>query len=455
MATFGRKKIITTYKEINENNIADVLAKSYSIHLENLTAINNLYNYYRGNQEILSRVKAVRSDHNAKIVENHAFEIANFIAGYLLAKPIQYIANGDVNVDKLAKYNAYVVNTLKESQDMVLAKDRSICGTGYRISLPLDDVNQPFEAYVLSPKNTFVVYGSSIGNKALIGCTYHAETNKNNVEEIIIEAYTKDYYYKFNNTTSVLVDKKPHTMGEIPIIEYPLNEERIGSFEPVITMLDAINLIDSDRVNAITQFVQAFLVFKNVEVNEKLVKDLKDLGAIQIADNGEIQASVSYITQELNQSQVQTFKDDMLQTIYKIVGMPQQNSGGGGDNGIAVIYKDGWTEVEAKMRPNELAFKDSERQFLKLSLAFTKTMTKGKVDLDPSLIEIKFTRSNYENIAQKVDAFVKLMSLNNIDPLLAYQVVGLFSDPEQAYQKSQKFIKGNPVTENEKGTENK
>lgn len=454
MATFGRKKIITTYTEINENNIADVLAKSYSIHLENLTAINNLYNYYRGNQEILSRVKAVRSDHNAKIVENHAFEIANFIAGYLLAKPIQYIANGDVNVDKLAKYNAYVVNTLKESQDMVLAKDRSICGTGYRISLPLDDVNQPFEVYVLSPKNTFVVYGSSIGNKALIGCTYHTETIENGKEEVIIEAYTKDYYFKFNNTTNMVVKSEPHTMGEIPIIEYPLNEERIGSFEPVITMLDAINLIDSDRVNAITQFVQAFLVFKNVEVNEKLVKDLKDLGAIQIADNGEIQASVSYITQELNQSQVQTFKDDMLQTIYKIVGMPQQNSGGGGDNGIAVIYKDGWTEVEAKMRPNELAFKDSERQFLKLSLAFTKTMTKGKVDLDPSLIEIKFTRSNYENIAQKVDAFVKLMSLNNIDPLLAYQVVGLFSDPEQAYQKSQKFIKKNPVTKNEKGTEN-
>ena len=145
------------------------------------------------------------------------------------------------------------------------------------------------------------------------------------------------------------------------------------------------------------------------------------------------------------------FKDDMVQTAYKIVGMPISNAGSGGDTGISVIYKDGWTEVEAKMRPNELAFKESERTFLRLALSFTKTMTMGIINLKVNDIEIKFTRSNYENIAQKVDAFTKIMSLDNVAPILAYQVSGLFNDPEQAWAVSEEYIKSKP---NEKGTDN-
>lgn len=440
MATFGRQKIFTNYKEINDNNIVDVLLKSFAIHLSNAIQIEHLYAYYKGNQEILRRVKQLRPDHNAKVVENHCFEIANFIAGYLLAKPIQYVARSkDLDINQLTTFNNYLVDLSKESQDMTLAKDRSICGTGYRIGLP-NELNgeTPFKAFVLSPKSTFVVYSSAVGNEPLLGCTYYKE-NTNGQEQTIIEAYSKDAFYRFNQSGKAIISKKPHTMGAIPIIEYPLNDERIGSFEIVECIQDCLNLLDSDQTNAITQFVQSLLVFKNIEVTKEVVESLKELGAIQISDNGEIQADIKYITQELNQTQVQTFKQYLKDTMYKIVGMPQQNSGSGGDNGIAVIYKDGWTEVEAKMRPNELAFKDSERQFLKLVLSFTQTMTKSKINIKASQIEIKFTRSNYENIAQKVDAFTKMIAQEKVAPILAYQTTGLFNDPEQACLTSEEY----------------
>ena len=454
MATFGRTKIYTNYQSVDDSNIIDILRNSFAIHMGNQVQIEHLYAYYKGNQAILRRVKKLRPDHNAQVVENHCFEIANFIAGYLLAKPIQYVARSkDLDVNQLSRFNDYVLETAKDSQDMILAKDRSICGTGYRIALPLNS-EQPFKTHVLSPKYTFVVYSSGIGNEALLGCTYYKE-KINGSDHVIIEAYSKDTFYRFDNTLIQVVEAKEHTMGFIPIIEYPLNEERIGSFEVVECLQDTINLLDSDQTNAITQFVQSLMVFKNIEVSKEMLEMLKDMGAINISDNGEVEAKIEYITQELNQTQVQTFKQYLKDTMYKIVGMPQQNSGGGGDNGIAVIYKDGWTEVEAKMRPNELSFKESERQFLKVVLSFTKTMTKGAVDIKANQVEIKFTRSNYENVAQKVDAFAKMMALPNVAPILAYQTTGLFNDPEQACLVSEQYVASQPKGVNENENANK
>lgn len=443
MASFGRAKIYTNYSEVNDDNIVGILRNAFAVHLGNAVQIEHLYAYYKGNQAILRREKKIRPDHNTKVVENICFEIANFIAGYLLAKPIQYVARSkDLDLNKLSLFNDYVMATPKESQDMKLAKDRSICGTGYRIGLPLDS-DQPFKTYVLSPKSTFVVYSSGVGNEALLGCTYYTQ-KVDGVDHVIIEAYSKTTFYRFDNYTRLIIKTEAHTMGAIPIIEYPLNDERIGSFEIVELIQDTINLLDSDQANAITQFVQALMVFKNIEIKKEMLDMLKEMGAVQIKDNGEVEADIKYITQELNQTQVQAYKQYLKDTAYKIAGLPQQNSGGGGDNGIAVIYKDGWTEVEAKMRPNELAFKESEKQFLELVLSFTKTMTKSNVDISANQLEIKFTRSNYENVAQKVDAFSKMIALPNVAPILAYTTTGLFNDPEQACLLSEKYVASQP-----------
>ena len=50
--------------------------------------------------------------------------------------------------------------------------------------------------------------------------------------------YTENRYYLVDG--DILVESKPHALDMIPIIEYPGNNARLGSFEIVLPLLDAL-----------------------------------------------------------------------------------------------------------------------------------------------------------------------------------------------------------------------
>ena len=173
-----------------------------------------------------------------------------------------------------------------------------------------------------------------------------------------------------------------------------------------------------------------------------MLSKLKELGAINIKQNGEIEANVSYLTQELNQEQTETLISSMYQQVLTICGMPSKNnSGGAGSNtGAGVIIANGWSEAETRANDTELVFTESERAFLKLILYISRTMTTNKLDLKLSDIDIKFTRRNYENIWQKAQVLDLLLKNPKVAPRLAFEVCGLFQDVETAYQESQEYF---------------
>ena len=440
----GRKKIFTNFREITAENIVSILTTAYTTFASNLVDIQYLYNYYKGIQPILGRVKKVRPEIKNMIVENHAYQIVQFKTGYLLEKPVQYVARKDsTDANGLIQYNDYLVFENKESKDKEIVNDRAICGVAYRLALPVkvgEVSDSPFHIYTIDPQKAFVVYSSDIGEEPLLGVIILTE-RVDNEDVVYLQAYTKDKFYKVNYNDSILVEEKSHSIGYIPLIEYPNNAERLGAFEVVLPLLDAINTIQSNRVDAIEQFIQAIMVFKNVDIDKQMLEDLKELGAISVSDSGEVKANVEYLQQELKQSEVQRLKDDMVEVVYKICGIPDNKGSGGGDTGVATIVRDGWTEAEARAQEDELSFKNSERQFIKLTLSYCKTLTYGKVNITSADIDIKFTRRNYENLTQKVNALVLMLQNGKIAPRLAFEICGLFADSEEAYKQSEEYLK--------------
>ena len=78
------------------------------------------------------------------------------------------------------------------------------------------------------------------------------------------------------------------------------------------------------------------------DIKEEEIRKLKELGAIKLKDaSKELKANVRYLTQELNQTQVQTLVNYMYSIVLKIVGIPSQSDGNTGDssNNGAVILK--------------------------------------------------------------------------------------------------------------------
>ena len=82
-------------------------------------------------------------------------------------------------------------------------------------------------------------------------------------------------------------------------------------------------------------------------------------------------------------------------------------------------------------------FKKSEKSFLKLLLRICRDL--GDLDLKLSAVDIRFTRRNYENIAEKANVLTTMLSNPKIAPILAFTHCGMFSDPQVAYTMSMEY----------------
>lgn len=434
----GRRVIKSGVTEITKENVVDVLQKALNVHYLNSSEIDYLWEYYKGNQPILNRVKDVRPEICNKIVENRANEIVAFKVGYLCGEPIQYVGrNGkEETTNAITLLNELMFAEDKSSKDQQIVEWQMICGTAFRLVLPDSKEGEdeaPFEIFTLDPRETFVVYSNQIGNKPLMAVKYCKDSD---TQITTYSVYTKNQYFLIEDT--IVKDVKPHALGMIPIFEYPANNARMGAFEVVLPLLDTINLIASNRMDGMEQLIQAFIKFINCDISKEEYEEFLELGAIKVKSVDGQAADVGVVTTELNQSQSQTFKDDCYNAVLTICGMPNRNGGTStSDTGAAVLLRDGWSLAEARAKDSEHMFKSSEKQMLKLVLRICSTLSDLKLKL--SEIELKFTRRNYENIQSKSQVLDTMLKNNKIHPLLAFEHSGMFTDPESAYTLSMKY----------------
>jgi len=435
---FGRRMITTDETEVTIGNVVAILRKALLTHWKNRNEIEYLWNYYKGRQPILSRQKCIRPEIKNMIVENRANEIVSFKSGYLMGEPLQYVSRGNAEniADAINQLNEFVFAEEKPAKDKELADWFHICGTSFRMVLPDEEGREddsPFEIYTLDPRNTFVVYHNGLGNKPLLGVKYVVD--ENGVTHY--SCYSEHEFFEIVESRVVKYDT--HILGDIPIIEYPLNLARIGAFELVIPLLDAINLTDSNRLDGVEQFIQALMLFHNVDISSEDYKKLREEGAIKFKDiDPQLKAEVSYLINNLNQGETQTLVDHMYEVVLTICGMPNRNGGSStSDTGSAVIMRDGWSAAEARAKDSELMFKKSERIFLRLILNICHTI-RG-MSLKVCNIEIRFTRRNYENILQKAQVLDLMLKNDKIHPRLAFEHCGLFVDSDLAYTLSAEY----------------
>ncbi len=438
---FGRRKIVSDVAEINQDNVIDeIVNKAHITHLVNKEEIEYLWKYYKGDQPILYRAKDIRPEVNYHIVENRAQEIVAFKTGYLCGSPIQYVSrNADDKISESVKrLNDMMLSESKASKDKELIQWDMICGTAYRLVLA-DTAGEadeaPFEIFTLDPRQAYIVYSTDHRQKPLAG-VYEVQDEENQL--IRYSVYTPKYIFEIKEQEIISAVANP--WGRIPIIEYPANPERMGAFEVVIPLLDAINVVDSDRLNGLAQFIQSLVVLTNAELEEGTTANtIRESGLIELKSTTDNKATIDIISEHLDQSNTQTLKEDLYQAVLTIVGVPSQAAGNQSDssNNGAVILRNGWQGAEARAKDSELMFKQSEQEFLKLVLF----ICRGLRDFDVHIadIEAHFTRRNYQDVLSKSQVLINMLSNDKIAPKLAFDACGLFIDSEDAYRISKEY----------------
>lgn len=440
---FGRKKVTCSFDEINDSNVVKALNEAMAIHNKNRDEIEYLFNYYRGDQPILYRQKTVRPDLTDNIVVNRASEIVAFKVSYLLSEPVAYISRHDGETNAIEQLNDWMYMADKDAQDKELADDFTICGVANRLVYPVADENSdvPFKIRSLNPMNSFVCYKQSAykNSPKLFGVTYVERDGVGTVYDV----YTDDAHYTIIGNE--VAEKEANLLHRVPIIEYLNNEFRLGAFEQVLSLMDGLNTLASNRVEATEQNVQSLTWFNDVELDDDQVDRLKENSSAFVFTKtvpGSTSPTIKNILVDLQQSDQQVLSNDLYRTILQIVGMPVTGDGNTSDssNNGSTIVRNGWQHAEARAKDTATMWERSDKETLAIILDICRRI-KGGFDLNVSDIGIRFTRRNYEDIMTKTTVLTTLLGCNWVDPKDAYVISDIVSDPERAYSNAVAFHK--------------
>ena len=450
----GRRAICTDCREVSPENVEEVMGKARAIHLMNWAEINYLYDYYRGKQDVRNKVKVTRPEINNKVTVNRANEIVTFKTAYFLSEPIQYVsAGGEDRVSaNVARLNSYMMAENKESKDEKIVDWMHICGVGVRIVLPdseSETEGSPVCIYSEDPRLAYCIYWSGLGNKRLAGVLIQRDEDGQFKECV----WTPEWYFELKDGKTV--KQEARTVPYVPVIEYLNNNARMGAFESVIPLLNAINDVTSNRADAIQDFVNAYDVFQNCEVDESTYSELTSGGkAINIKSPPGQEAKVYRISSALDQGNTQTVIDDMYDAVLTICGMPNRNGGSStSDTGAATIFRDGWESASSRAKDTELMYNDAEREFLKIVLYICGNT--GDLRLELADIKIEHTRNNLSNMQSRVQILCECLNNDKIHPKIAWTLAGIpnaeewYRISEQYYEEQQEALNEQLEMENE------
>ena len=430
---YGRTIIYTNQNRIDENNIVQELNNALVYHTQNATEIEYLDRYYRGDQPILYRKKEVRPEVNNKVVMNLAYELVERKTAEMVAEPIQFVLRGtdEKKAEEISKLNIILESENKHDTDIDICRWRSICGTAYRYigkneDKELLDVSD-FDISCENPLYTFVAYYNN--NKPAFSCQIRTDSDGANM----YWCFTDTQYFVIKG--GIIVKSGINGNKAIPVIEYPNNARRISDIEITIQLTDAINTLQSDRINGIEQFVSSWVRFVNCEIDKETFRAMRQEGALVVkSNNGENKADVDILSQELNQTEGQVVFNDLFEKFLSIQGLSdRQSKNSGGDSGNAVSMRNGFTEASLRVAICEPVFKKSER--LALRIILNRLRITEKFNLTVGDIEIHINHNRTDNILTKSEA-LKLLLDSGINYKRAIKTVDLFSDPEQVSAES-------------------
>lgn len=314
-------------------------------HKKTLDRLETLSNTYDGEHEILNRTKENENAPNNKIVVNHAKYVVDMNVGFMVGNPIAYASSNEEDISSITdEYDRMDI----VSHDTEMEKDLSVFGIGYEIIyLRRADSGVELSIKCIDPRGVFLVTDDTIDKNPLFAVHYQPVfTLQGGLSHYVVKYYGDDRIITYHmieedgQGSFELVQALPHYFGRVPIIEYRNNEERQGDFEQAMSLINAYNILQSDRLNDKEAFIDAILFIQGFILNEGDGAKLLEEGILQAPGNKQ-DTMASYLTKELNETGVTLLRDSILDDIHKITYVPNMNDENfaGNVSGEAMKYK--------------------------------------------------------------------------------------------------------------------
>lgn len=373
----------------------EALISCITEHQGRLNRLNMLRRYVKNEHDILKRTRAANKPNNRLV---HAFPryITTMASGYLIGAPVSYAdEKQDQALEGIAKQYARIEI---QAKDMELARDASAYGRAVEL-LYADSAARP-KCAPLDPREAFVVYDDTVELQPIFGVHFfRAVKNDGKDGAYHVNVYTDSRVERYvvdeidDLKEAVPEASESHYFGGVPINEYFNDEDETGDFEPVITLIDAYNTLQSDRINDKEQFVDAVLLLHGFSMEDDAegrtpAEQIRQDRILMLP--GE-KAGGEYLSNNLNEEQTEVLKKAIKEDIHKMSMVPDltDKEFASDASGVAMRYK--LLGFEQLVKNKERWFREGLRDRLRMFAHFM--AIKGNPALDVDDVQITFTRS--------------------------------------------------------------
>lgn len=336
--------IIRDRELLNEDGSVPIslMVKCLEEHQKGIARLDRLEKYYNGEHSISSRTRDKNLPNN-KLSCNHAEYITDMATGYFIGNKISYKGENTEQISELFKINN--IHTV----DTNICRTLSVMGVGYELIYMSDDEKPIVKSVDLDPRHTMLVVDNTVERKPMFA-VYYSEKIKDDgqIDGYYVNLYTatktiKYYMRDITSNNADILDESEHFFDEVPIIEYLNKSNAQGDFEGVISLIDAYNLLQSDRVNDKEQQVDAILLIKGFTMGDtssdvsEAAKLLKEHKMLDVPVDGD----ASWLVKTFTESEVEVLKTALKNDIHEFSKVPCMTDENFASNasGVAMKYK--------------------------------------------------------------------------------------------------------------------
>ena len=376
---------------------------------------------YEGRGEITRRTRSPGLPNNRLV---HAFPryIVTMASGYLVGRPVTY--DDRAQSDAVAALREAYAACDMDSVDAELAADASIYGRGVCICYA-DEGGRP-KAATLSPKTAFVVYDDTVEHRPLFGVHWMDRYDGAGKRcGVCVHAYTAGAELTLSGRSLAALtqegEAQPHYFGGVPVVEFWNNAQETGDFEPVLSLIDAYDTLESDRVNDKQQFTDAVLLLTGCTLENDDPADRRSPAQKLLEEKTlslpDTDASAQWLVKQSDEAGAEVLRQALRGDIHKMSMVPDltDESFAANASGVAMRYK--LLGLEQLTAIKERWFREGLRSRMRLFAHFLGVL--ARTSLDPETVEMTFTRSLPVNEMETAQMVAQLSGIAPQRALLA------------------------------------
>lgn len=372
-----------------------------------LPRLRMLKNYYSGTHAILFDVKESGKPQN-RVVNNFCKNITDTTVGYFMGTPVSYSSDDSELIEDIKQINAYNDEQFVNSR---LSKDLSVYGIACEL-LYFDEDKQirfaPVEVTSVIP-----VWSSAL-DRELVGAIRVVQADVDG--QITLEVYDRKKidYYSYNRASGEIrkTASVNHYFGLVPVNFYFNNSDASGDFEPVISLVDAYNKLQSESVNDFELFADSYLAITGMSGTQpEDIERLRENRVLLLDEGGD----AKWLTKNVNDTYIENLKSRISSDIYRFSGSVDMTDDtvGQSASGIAIKYR--LLNFENRVSVTERFFK---KGLMRRYEMICNLLSALGASYDWRKIKISFSRNIPENPVDSADYAQKMSGVISRKTLL-------------------------------------